>query len=89
METTSSIIILIVVTFGIGILLGAMMMLYNKLSDNNQLKKEIDFKSKILQERIISRWEDKDMIAFAKFNTKHYNDCKNVYDKLKKYGDDK
>jgi len=86
---TISILVMIAVSLGFGTVTGAMWMFYKMVNDTIKIKKELDFKSKLLQ-KIKNKYSEGaftelDMIAFAKFNTKHYDGLKTVYDKLDLY----
>tara|TARA_R110000765_G_scaffold417240_1_gene519610 strand:- start:527 stop:820 length:294 start_codon:yes stop_codon:yes gene_type:complete len=81
--------IVIAISTLFGTVTGAIWMFYKMVNDTIKLKKELDFKSNLLQ-RIKSKYSEGaftelDMINFAKFNTKHYDGLKNVYDKLDLY----
>lgn len=79
---------MIAVTMMFGMFVGAGLMFRIMLRDTTKLEKELDFKTKLLQNRnFISEahseeFTKKEMIEFAKFNTKHYKGMKNVQDKL-------
>ncbi len=82
-------IVIIAVSMLFGTITGAVYIFYKMCNDTINLKKELDFKSKLLQ-GIKSKYKDgaftdEQMIEFAKFNTHHYDGSKNVYDKLELY----
>jgi len=90
MEISSfTMILVIALSMLFGTITGAIFMFNKMCNDTINIKKELDFKSKLLQ-GVKQKFKEgafnsEQMIEFAKFNTKHYDGSKNVYDKLKLY----
>lgn len=84
METIKAVTMIFVSLSG-GMFFGALTTFWRMHSRITALEKELDFKNKLLQKDEHKIFSELDMIAFAKFNTKHYDGIKNVYGKLDLY----
>jgi hypothetical protein len=77
----------VAITLGIGMFIGAGIMFRIMYKENEALEKELDIRIQEIEryEYFHENFYNRHMIEFAKFNTKHYDGCKNVKDKLKLY----